>query len=199
VVVYLVRHAETACNAARIVQPVDAPLSVRGDEQAARLAARLATVGIVRMRTSDLLRARRTAEIVAAAVGVDAILDPDLRERDYGAVRGRPYAELTEDIFGPDYVPPEGEGWAVFHARVDRAWARVVADAKAGRSPLAVVTHGLVYWSILTRHVAGADTARMHVGNTAVAILEGPDPWRARLLDCTAHLDVLAAHGGAPA
>jgi len=45
--------------------------------------------------------------------------DPGLRERDYGALRGVPYASISGDIFAPDFEPPAGETWAAFHARVD--------------------------------------------------------------------------------
>ena len=140
------------------------------------------------IRSSDLPRALSTAEALAARTGAPIELDPDLQERNYGSVRGTPYAELTEDIFGPDYAPPDGETWAAFHARVDRAWQAIVgASARAG-GPLAVVTHGLVCWSIVSRQVTAADAPGMRFGNTSVTVLHGPTPWRAEIVDCTAHL-----------
>ncbi len=198
---YLIRHGETVLNATRVVQPADTPLSARGHAQAERLAARLADVGIHRIRTSDLPRALATAEALARRCGAGLDLDPDLQERSYGAIRGTPYAELREDIFGPDYVPPEGESWATFHARVDRAWGRIVAAAAARDGALAVVTHGLVCWSIVSRHVLGEPSActAMRFGNTSVTIVDGPAPWRARLIDCTAHLDDATRADGARA
>jgi probable phosphoglycerate mutase len=191
---FLIRHGETTFNATRVVQPADTPLSERGRRQAERLAARLAATGIDRIVSSDLPRARDTAEAIARHTGAPLSFDPDLQERNYGAVRGTPYAALREDIFGPDYVPPEGETWAQFHARVDRAWARVATGAGA----LAVVTHGLVCWSILTRHVTPTDDpcTSMRFANTSLSILDGPDPWRATLVDCTAHLDALTRGEG---
>ena len=198
---YLIRHGETVLNATRVVQPADTPLSERGHAQAERLAARLADVGISRIRTSDLPRALATAEALARRCGGGLDVDPDLQERSYGAIRGTPYAELREDIFGPDYVPPEGESWATFHARVDRAWGRIVAAAAARDGALAVVTHGLVCWSIVSRHVLGEPSActSMRFGNTSVTIVDGPAPWRARLIDCTAHLDDATRGDGARA
>ena len=198
---YLIRHGETVLNAARVVQPADAALSERGQAQAERLAGRLANAGIRRIRTSDLARALATAEVLARHTGVRLDLDSDLQERNYGAIRGTPYAELREDIFGPDYVPPEGESWAEFHARVDRAWDRIVAAAGTCDGALAVVTHGLVCWSIVSRHVIGEQcaAASMRFGNTSVTIVDGPAPWRARLVDCTSHLDDATRAGGARA
>jgi broad specificity phosphatase PhoE len=188
-IIYLVRHAETVLNASRVVQPANTALSELGRLQAGRLAERLADVGIVGIRSSDLPRATETAEAIAARVRVAIERDADLQERDYGDVRGTPYAALTEDIFGPEYAPPGGETWEAFHARVDRAWRRVVAARARVAGPLAVVTHGLVCWSIVSRHVATPAAPTMRFGNTSVTVLRGPEPWRAELVDCTAHLD----------
>jgi probable phosphoglycerate mutase len=187
---YLVRHAESVLNATRVVQPPDTPLSEAGLVQAERIGARLGAVGIDRIVSSDLPRAMATAEAIARHTGAPLALDADLQERNYGAVRGTPYANLTEDIFGPDYVPPEGETWEAFHDRVDRAWSRIAAASDVSRA-LAVVTHGLVCWSILSRHVtaSGEPCTSMRFGNTSLTILDGPAPWRASLVDCTAHLD----------
>ena len=199
--IYLLRHGETTFNATRVVQPADTPLSERGERQAERLAQRLAHVGICAIRTSDLPRALSTAQAISRRTGVPLALDADLHERNYGAVRGTPYAELTEDIFGPDYVPPEGETWDAFHARVDRAWARLVATHGATDDTVAVVTHGLVCWSIVSRHVLQEPSpcTTMRFANTSVSIIEGPSPWRARLVDCTAHLDDALRADGARA
>jgi probable phosphoglycerate mutase len=180
------------------VQPPDAPLSAAGRAQAERIGARLAAAGIGRIVSSDLPRAVATAEAIARHTAASLAFDPDLQERNYGAIRGTPYAALREDIFGPDYEPPEGETWEAFHARVDRAWAKVVAAAD-GPGALAVVTHGLVCWSIVSRKVtaSGAPCTSMRFGNTSLTILEGPAPWRAALVDCTAHLDGSEGRAGA--
>ena len=61
--VVLVRHGETALNAARVLQPADTPLSARGVVQAQALARRLAATGrVAAIVSSDLPRAWRTAE-----------------------------------------------------------------------------------------------------------------------------------------
>ena len=83
----------------------------------------------------------------------------------------------------------------MFHARVDRAWARVQELAAATRGTLAVVTHGLVCRSLVGRHLllTEGQTAPESWGNTALTIVEGPAPWRVRLLNCVAHLEELEA------
>ena len=130
--ILLVRHGETASNAARVVQTPETPLSPRGVQQAERIAERLKSFSVSRILTSDLPRALETAQRVQAATGAPLALEPLLQERNFGDIRGTPYSKLGFDLFGPNYAPPGGESWEAFHQRVDRAWARVRAEAAAG-------------------------------------------------------------------
>jgi probable phosphoglycerate mutase len=189
--IFLIRHGETAGNAARVVQRPEIPLSPRGHGQAERLAQRLATAGITRILSSDLARAAMTAEHLARTTGAPIELDPLLHERNFGDIRGTAYADLGFDPFAPGYVPPNGESWEAFHARVDRAWQRVRATAAGtGSGHLAVVTHGLVCRSLAARHL------RLPEGhgvperweNTSVTIVDAREPWCVELLNCCAHL-----------
>lgn len=193
--IFLIRHGETAGNAARIVQPPDISLSARGLAQADRLARRLAREGIARILSSDLARARETAECLQRATGAPLTFEPLLHERNFGDIRGTPYAELGFDMFAPEYAPPNGESWPVFHARVDRAWQRVQALAAATDGHLAVVTHGLVCRSLAGRHLCLSEgsVAPERWENTSVTIVECPAPWRVTLLNCVAHLGDLEA------
>ena len=82
--------------------------------------------------SSDYARAAATAEHLQPAHGRrPSATDPLLQERNFGDLRGTPYAELGFDMFAPDYAPPNGETWEVFHARVDHAWALVQETAAA--------------------------------------------------------------------
>jgi broad specificity phosphatase PhoE len=190
---FLVRHGETVGNASRVVQLPDSPLSPRGVAQADRLARRLAREDIVRIVSSDFARAVETAEHLQRATGARLSFEPVLRERNFGDLRGVPYAEIGVDIFAPDYAPPNGETWPVFHARVDRAWTRVQEILASAAGDVAVVTHGLVCRSLAARHLVLADgePAPERWANTSVTIVDGPAPWRVRLLNCVAHLDDL--------
>ena len=196
--IFLIRHGETVDNASRIVQLPDSPLSPRGLAQAERLARRLAGHGLAAILSSDLARARTTAETVQRMTGAALTFEPLLHERDFGVIRGTAYADLGFDMFEPDYAPPNGETWAVFHARVDRAWARVQATAAATDGNLAVVTHGLVCRSLAARHLvlADGDSVPERWENTSVTIVEHPAPWRVRRLNCVAHLNELATDSG---
>jgi 2,3-bisphosphoglycerate-dependent phosphoglycerate mutase len=193
--IFLIRHGETIGNASRIVQRPDAPLSPRGVAQAERLARRLAPESIAHILSSDYARARVTAENLRAATAAPLSFEPLLRERNFGDLRGTPYADLGFDMFAPGYAPPNGETWEVFHARVDEAWARVQALAEKSDGHLAVVTHGLVCRSVAGRHLILADGEAVpeRWGNTSLTIVECPAPWRVRLLNCIAHLEDLDA------
>lgn len=189
--IYLVRHGETASNAARVFQTPETPLSPRGIDQAERLAARLAGAGIGLVLASGFARAAMTAERLARAAGAPIGVEPLLEERNFGALRGRPYAELGVDAFARDYEPPGGESWPAFEARVDLAWQRIRAAAARTSGHLAVVTHGLVCRSLVARHLRlppGADPRR-GFPNTSLTIVEGAPPFAVALLACTAHLD----------
>jgi len=189
--IFLIRHGETPGNARRIVQRPGIPLSPRGVAQAERLAGRLGREGIARILSSDLARAAMTAERLRQVTGAPVQFDPLLQERNFGDLRETAYADLGFDMFAPGYAPPNGETWEVFHARVDRAWALVQETAAATSGHLAVVTHGLVCRSLASRHLilpAGQDVPERWE-NAALTIIEGPAPWRVRLLNCIAHLE----------
>jgi broad specificity phosphatase PhoE len=193
---FLIRHGETEGNALRVVQHPHIPLSPRGIAQAERLARRLACEGIAQIVSSDYARAMMTAEHLQRATGVPLAIEPLLRERNFGDLRGTPYAELGFDMFALEYAPPNGETWPMFHERVDRAWERVQElAASTTRGSLAVVTHGLVCRSLAARHLIlrSGDAVPERWENTSLTIVDWPAPWRVRLLNCVAHLDGLDA------
>jgi probable phosphoglycerate mutase len=190
--IHLIRHGETASNAARILQTPEITLSETGVEQARRLAARLAGAGIARILSSDLERARMTARLLQETTGAPLHLDARLQERNFGDLRGTAYADLGFDPFAEGYAPPGGESIPMFLARVARAWEAIQSHAAAADGPLAVVTHGLVCRDLVAHHLvvpaelaAPADPTRWT--NTCLTTIEGP-PWTVRLLACTAHL-----------
>lgn len=189
--IYLIRHGETVGNAARIVQLPDSPLSPLGVDQARSLAKRLAHQGIARIVTSDFPRALTTGRELGATTGASLIIEPLLRERNFGDFRGKPHSELGLDLFASDLDPPNGENWAVFHSRIDRAWKAVQALASETQGHLAVVTHAFVCGSIASRHLVlqPGQAIPTRWENTSVTVLDGPTPWLVRTLNCTAHLD----------
>jgi probable phosphoglycerate mutase len=195
--IYLIRHGETALNANRILQPPATPLSERGLEQARRLGERLRSAKLAGILASDLTRAAMTAEAVRAATGAPLEFDAELRERNFGDLRGRSYDSLGFDPFEDSYEPPAGESWETFHERVARAWRNVLAVAARTEGPLAVVTHGLVCRGVVAFHAPPAPGLALPAGwrNTSVSVLEGA-PLCATLINCVAHLDGDAPDGG---
>src|SRR5437667_5859643 len=191
--IFLIRHGETLGNASRTVQRPDNPLSPRGAAQAERLARRLAHEGIGLILSSDYARAVATADHLRRATGARVRYSPLLQERNFGDIRGTPYANLGFDMFEPNYAPPNGETWDAFHARVDRAWALVQDTAARTDGQLAVVTHGLVCRSLAAPHLVlpPGEAAPLAWGNTALTSLDHPAPWQVRQLNCTPHIEGL--------
>jgi 2,3-bisphosphoglycerate-dependent phosphoglycerate mutase len=188
--ILLVRHGETDGNAARILQRPDISLNERGLRQADHLARRLVTHGFVHILCSDLLRAQMTAAPLAARSGIAIEECPLLQERNFGDLRGLPYAELPENPFGPGFAPPNGEDWPAFHARVAEAFAFIVRRRRSVNGTLVVVTHGLVCHAIVARHAQLPEGVGVpeRFDNTSVTVLHEDAPHRLSLINCTRHL-----------
>lgn len=195
--IFLVRHGETAGNAARVMQHPHTPLNETGLRQATAVADRLHQLGFARILSSDMARARMTAEAISLRSGIAVEESVLLHERNFGDLRGMSYDDLTEDPFGPDYTPPNGESWTTFHVRVAEAFAWSLAAAQATTGDVVVVTHGLVCRSIVDRLVGldRQDSVTEPFGNTSVTIFDGEPPHRLHVVNCVTHLDGFEADG----
>ncbi len=137
---WLVRHGETEwARLGRHTGRTDVPLTATGRDQARALGRRLAgrTFGLV--LTSPLSRASETAAL--AGFGATAIVDPDLREWDYGAFEGRLTAEIRADYPGWSIWTgpwPDGETVEEVGARADR----VIARTRAIDGDVLIFAHG---------------------------------------------------------
>jgi len=88
---YLVRHGETDWNKKRIIQgQTDTPLNENGEKQAKDLAERFKPLTFDFIFSSDLLRAKRTAEIIALERQLAVQATEKLRERKFGQLEGQP-------------------------------------------------------------------------------------------------------------
>jgi len=148
--VILIRHGETDWNVeGRIQGHLPIPLNERGLAQAEAVAARLETVPFAALYSSDLLRARQTAEAVGRGCGHEVRTDPRLREWDLGILSGlmRTVAEeLHPEAFGIFRNRIVGEpvpGGESIRARFERVTEAVqdIASAHPGETAVAV-THG---------------------------------------------------------
>jgi 2,3-bisphosphoglycerate-dependent phosphoglycerate mutase len=187
--ILLVRHGETDGNAARILQHAHTPLNERGIRQAEQLGRRLLDDGFAHIVCSDMLRTRMTAAPLAAS-GLTIEENPLLQERNFGDLRGMPFAELAEDPFGPDFAPPNGEDWPTFHARVAEAFAFIVSRRRGLNGTLVVVTHALVCRALVERHalLSEGTVSPKRFDNTGVTVLHEDAPHTISLINCTKHL-----------
>jgi broad specificity phosphatase PhoE len=158
---FLVRHGETDWNVAgRWQGQTDIPLNEAGRAQARALAERMRGEGLVTIASSDLLRARTTAEIVAAELGLAlSVVDRRLREQSFGELEGLTARESEERFpeawarYVADWrtTPPGGESGTEVLARVVPALQAVAALG----SPALVVMHGRALRTFV-REVLGA-------------------------------------------
>ena len=193
--IYLVRHGETPKNKLKIVQPADEPLSEDGFNQARLLAEALKQTAFNRVLCSDQPRALQTAQTILAGSALPITRTPLLRERNFGALRGRSYEDIGFDFFAENYTPQGGESWTVFHRRVDQAWEAIINASEQCDEGLLVVTHGLVCRRIVNSLCAnpGGFVLPDKFGNTSVSIIEGIEPFNLVQVDDTSHLSQTAA------
>ena len=161
----LVRHGETDWNRDRRFQGyADPGLNDIGREQAWALADELASERVDAIYTSDLSRARETAEIIAERVGAPVVLDRKLREIDVGEWQGLTWPEVEARY--PDGV----RNWPELGARVVAALRRISAVHPGGR--VLIVGHGGTVRSIRAlvegRTVAQSRRESPAIGNCEV-------------------------------
>ncbi len=128
------RHGETENNRLGLIAgSTDVPLNETGIEQARAAANRLAASGVDAVWTSPLLRARTTASHVAESLGLPVRVVPQLAERNWGTLEGRPRALRI-----PGVTPPGAESATAFRERT-LLGLRAIA---ASRLPLVVAHSG---------------------------------------------------------
>jgi broad specificity phosphatase PhoE len=192
-VLILVRHGQTDANArGLLLGRADPPLCAAGRRQAEVLAEALPHPA--RLVTSPLLRARETAEELAAVSGVRPEIDDRWIELDYGRLDGLPASALDADGWrtwrdDPAHVPAGGESLAALGVRVRAACEDLAADAAAG--DVVVVSHvspikAAVAWAL---GVGDEVVWRMWVSDAAVCRVDtgGPSPRLLGFNDLTAH------------
>ena len=157
--IYLIRHGSVVgAETRRFIGHLDVPLSALGEAQCGALAERLRAVGLRAVYTSDLVRARRSGEIVAAAAGVRPSALAPLREMGMGRWEGLTAGEIEAREPGAlaqwtsrigEFSFPGGEGVADLVGRAWPAFERI-AMTHAGEA-VAVVAHGGTNRAILCR------------------------------------------------
>lgn len=175
--VYLARHGQTAYNLERRFQGhLPVPLDETGHEQARELAERAAEHGFAALWCSPLRRARETAEIVAARLGLDLLEEPRMMETDAGDWTDRLFVDVqAEDperfaqfVAGDSrFAFPGGESFAHQEERVEAA----LKDIEEGALPALVICHGMVIRAALSSRAGHWEPHAERVPNGALVPL----------------------------
>lgn len=147
--IFLARHGQTDFNAppVRIQGSIDPPLNATGLDQARELAELVAGEGIRALYASDMLRARQTAEIVGRRLGLEARIEPRVRECDWGSWEGRLVEEIAREEpehwqawleAGESFRFPGGESLTEHTQRTVAA----LDEVARGELPALVICHG---------------------------------------------------------
>ncbi|QHW30171.1 histidine phosphatase family protein [Paenibacillus rhizovicinus] len=189
----LIRHGQTEWNELGKIQgQTDIPLNSEGFRQAQALAHRLVHEPMKwdAVISSDLQRAKQTAEMIAGALGIP-LLDPDkrLRERFYGEVEGTT-AEERLALWGPDWKKRDS-GQETDEQLLSRALSFVEeAAASYPDRNLLVVTHGSLLAQLLQAMCREWSDKPIHNLSFSVLEREGSG-WSPILHNCTLHLEQL--------
>lgn len=177
-----IRHGETAWNVeTRLQGHTDIALNARGRWQAERVAQALADEEIAAVYSSDLSRARATAEAIALRCTHPQARTvrptPGLRERGFGTLEGHTYAQIAERWpqdserwrrRDPHFAPPGGESLLQVRARVAET-LQALSQAHIGEQ-IVLVAHGGVL-DTLYRLATGQDVQAprtWELGNAAI-------------------------------
>lgn len=140
----LVRHGQSTWNAVGRVQgqTMSPELTELGRRQATAVAVRLLDRRPRRLLTSDLVRARQSAQIMADVLGLEPEDAPLLRERHYGTWQGGRLDDAVRVARSlADHEPlPGGESLVDVRHR----WQQLVAGLRGSPGPVVLVTHGNV-------------------------------------------------------
>jgi probable phosphoglycerate mutase len=174
--VLLLRHGQTDSNANGAIQGwLPVPLNATGRAQSEQLSARLKTFvpRVRRVISSDLVRARQTAEPIAAALGVEPVFDPRWRERGLGEMEGQTIGERETWRAATGETDAAGaEPVQVFRDRAEAALRSLHAEyAGDGVVAVAVVTHGGTIRSVLQHFASG----RLRLDEAHRSTLDSPD------------------------
>ena len=187
--IYLFRHGEVVlAETRRFIGHLDVPLSPLGERQSAAQAARLASVKLAALYTSDLARARRTGEIIGGPHGLVPTVVPALREMAMGRWEGLTAAEIQREeparfaewMANVGAFPfPDGESVADLEARAWPAFESL-AGAHIGQA-IVIVAHGGTNRALLCRALGLAHGRLLAMGQDygALTVLERVEAsWR---------------------
>lgn len=204
--IYVVTHPEATHHVDGLVGGwFDSDLTDRGARHARAIADTLAKRlggAVVEVYSSDLLRARRTADIIVERISANLTIDPDLREKSYGKAGGRPQAWLDERFIPPPEVGERmrhDEGVEGAETRMDlalRAYAAMKRVQDSTAEDQVIVTHGGTAAYLLAAWVGmpidAADRIHFRFSSGGISLLHKDDRFHSHQvvqLNETSHLD----------
>ncbi len=198
--IIFIRHGETQWNIeGRVMGQLDSPLSRRGENQAEAIARRLSTISFAALYSSDLGRAKQTANAIANKCNMTVQLDKSLRERNMGVFQGLTrkekkvqYAQVWKEskAVGADYIiPGGGESRNQRLARSIEAMNRL-ADMHLNEA-IVVVSHDGILRGFLG-HMLGlevqSETRIVRANASYNSFLKEDGLWRLKVWGDTSHL-----------
>ena len=160
---YVTRHGQTDANLQQRVQGQgDTPLNATGLAQAGELADYFAGKQVDAIVSSDLPRARQTAELLAERLKIPVSYHPELRARRMGDYENKTHAELVaadpENFkrlkHDPDFVPPGGgESTRMLLSRM-APFIQATAEAHRGGAVI-ILSHHKVCQMIVAKIAGG--------------------------------------------
>lgn len=169
--IYLVRHGETDWNSTGRVQGrEDIELNENGIYQAESLAGAFENVAFDAVISSPLRRAKKTAMVVAAAKGLSVHVEPDLIERDYGALSGKAVkSEDKQSLFMDMDIP----GLEQMDAVAGRMLGVIKRYAKTDYQRVLMVSHGAAINSVLAAlSKGGIGSGKTWLVNACINVFE---------------------------
>ena len=189
--IYLIRHGDVAGNSGDIrtfAGARDLELTPRGIEQARAIATRMKDVKLDAVYASQLQRAWRTADGIAAQHDLKVTRLEGWNEVNYGDWEGLSEAEINADyadlwksrVADPWLIaPPQGESYQMLWARLEPEW-NALLEKHAGQSVAVVGHNGSL--RVLLCHLLGAPPAnarRLQIGNCSLTKVRVGSPQNA--------------------
>ena len=184
--IYLVRHCEAMGNHKRLFQgSTDCDVSEIGAKQLEYLKERFKNIKLDAVYSSPLIRAQKTAQVIAHGKNLEIITRKNLAELDGGVVEGKPFQEAFSAIPGladawnnhpQDFAPEGGEAMKDAYVRI---YDEIIARAHQNRNKtIALASHGGVL-RCLTCRILYYDITRLKDvpwhENTAVTLIKIDD------------------------
>jgi broad specificity phosphatase PhoE len=170
----LIRHGHTPLNShgkeERLRSWLDVPLDEQGLQEAVEIAQKVSAFPVSAIYSSDLKRARQTAEMVRQTTKASVNTTEELRPWNLGIFGGQllreiiPFLNLLNER--PDLPAPNGESFHQFYARYSKRLTQMLSLVEQSRGYVVVVTH--------VRNLLAAKTILEHGDRNRVPVQGGP-------------------------